>query len=189
MKEKIYVFGFDNTLVNSEDLIVKLTSQVLGIDMTKEFWYANLHSVTDIETEMKILEDTFHVTYTPELQQKMGELFMQELSVKSPIKKVYDLVKEYENTCHFLTGSPLLILQEYFAAWQIDIAEDRLHCGIYNGSGEKEKFLAGFQKGFDVIYIDDDVQLVKNAMSLVTDAFLVKQPYNKNFWSKLKTLN
>ena len=58
------MFGFDNTLVNSEDLIVELTSQILGIDMSKEFWYTNLHSVTDIETEMQILEDAFHVSYT-----------------------------------------------------------------------------------------------------------------------------
>ena len=82
------MFGFDNTLVNSEDLIVELTSQILGIDMSKEFWYTNLHSVTDIETEMQILEDAFHVSYTLELQQKTGELFMQELLMTAPFKPV-----------------------------------------------------------------------------------------------------
>ena len=189
MKKKIYVFGFDNTLVNSEDLIVELTSQILGIDMSKEFWYTNLHSVTDIETEMQILEDAFHVSYTLELQQKPGELFMQELLMTAPFKPVYNLVKEHESTCHFLTGSPLKILQEYFSAWNITIPEERLHCGIYNGSGDKEKVLANLQKDFDVIYIDDDVQLIKNARALVSDTFLVKQPYNKEFWSELKTLD
>ena len=49
MKEKLYVFGFDNTLVNTEDLIVDMTNRVLGIEMSYDFWYANLHSVPSVE--------------------------------------------------------------------------------------------------------------------------------------------
>ena len=67
MKPKLYVFGFDNTIVNSEDLIVELTAKVLNINLTKEFWYKYLHNVTDPDTETRILEDKFGVKYTPEL--------------------------------------------------------------------------------------------------------------------------
>ena len=116
MKEKIYVFGFDNTLVNTEDLIVDMTNKVLGINMTYDFWYANLHSVPSAEEEMRILEESFGVKYTPELQQKSGELFMQALAGKEPNEAVYRLVKEHMDTCRFLTGSPLMIMQIYFPA-------------------------------------------------------------------------
>lgn len=68
IKEKIYVFGFDNTLVNTENLNVDMINKVLGIEMSYDFWYANLHSVPSIKDEMRILEKNFGVKYTPELQ-------------------------------------------------------------------------------------------------------------------------
>lgn len=177
MKEKLYVFGFDNTLVNTEDLIVDMTNQVLGIDMSYDFWYAYLHSVPSVEAEMRILEESFNVKYTPELQQKSGELFMQALAGKAPNDAVYKLVKEHMDICHFLTGSPLMIMQLYFPAWDIEISEDRIHAGVYNASGDKEKILAELQKSYDVVYIDDDAQLIRNASEIVSEAYLVKQPY------------
>lgn len=146
IRERIYVFGFDNTLVNTEDLIIDFTNQVLDINMTKDFWYTNLHSVTDVETEISILERKFHVTYIPDLQQKVGEMFVQALSLKMPNKSIYRLVQEHMSTCHFLTGSPLSIVQLYFKAWSIDIEVERLHTGIYNASGNKEKILAELQE-------------------------------------------
>lgn len=188
MKEKLYIFGFDNTLVNTEDLIVDITNKVLGIEMSYDFWYDNLHSVPSVEDEMRILEESFKVKYTPELQQKSGELFVQELSGKAPNEAVYKLVKENMDTCHFLTGSPLAIMQIYFPAWEINVPEERIHSGVYNASGDKEKILAEFQKDFDVIYVDDDAQLICNASKIVSEAYLVKQPYNKNAWKKLKTI-
>ena len=188
MREKLYVFGFDNTLVNTEDLIVDMTNQVLGINMTKDFWYANLHSVPSVEVEMQILEDFFGVKYTLELQQKSGELFMQALAGKEPNKAVYELVKENMSNCHFLTGSPLMIMQMYFPAWGIEISEDRIHAGIYNASGDKEKILAKLQESCDVIYVDDDVQLIRNASKHVTKAYLVKQPYNKDVWNEFNVI-
>ena len=188
MKEKIYVFGFDNTLVNTEDLIVDMTNKVLGINMTYDFWYANLHSVPSAEEEMRILEESFGVKYTSELQQKSGELFVQALAGKEPNEAVYRLVKEYMDTCRFLTGSPLMIMQIYFPAWSIDVPEDRIYAGVYNASGDKEKILAELQKTYDVIYIDDDAQLIRNASEIVSEAYLVKQPYNKGAWDELKTI-
>ena len=188
MKEKLYVFGFDNTLVNTEDLIVDMTNQVLGIRMSYDFWYANLHSVPSVEVEMQILEDSFGVKYTPELQQKSGELFLQALAGKEPNAAVYALVKENMATCLFLTGSPLFILQQYFAAWGIAVPEERIRAGVYNASGEKEKILAELQKSYDVVYVDDDEQLIRNASQIVSEALLVKQPYNRNAWEDLKTI-
>lgn len=35
-----------------------------------------------------------------------------------------------------------------------------MHSGIYNGSGEKERILEILQKNYDVIYVDDDGELV-----------------------------
>lgn len=188
MKEKLYVFGFDNTLVNTEDLIVEKTNQVLGIDMSLDFWYKNLHSVPNVETEMRILEESFGVEYTPELQQQSGALFVEALASKAPNEEVYELVKEHMATCRFLTGSPQMILDLYFPAWGISIPEDRLDCGVYNASGDKERILAELQKTYDVVYVDDDVQLVRNAADIVTEAYLVKQPYNKEAWEELRTL-
>ena len=188
MKEKLYVFGFDNTLVNTEDLIVDMTNQVLGIDMSYDFWYAYLHSVPSVEAEMRILEESFNVKYTPELQQKSGELFMQALAGKAPNDAVYKLVKEHMDICHFLTGSPLMIMQLYFPAWDIEISEDRIHAGVYNASGDKEKILAELQKSYDVVYIDDDAQLIRNASEIVSEAYLVKQPYNHDAWDELPTI-
>ena len=188
MKEKLYVFGFDNTLVNTEDLIVDMTNQVLGINMTYDFWYTNLHSVPSVEDEMRILEESFGVKYTSELQQKSGELFVQALAGKAPNEAVYKLVKDHMDTCHFLTGSPLGIMQLYFPAWGIEIPEDRIHAGVYNASGDKEKILAELQKSYDVVYIDDDAQLIRNASEIVTEAYLVKQSYNQDAWGELKTI-
>lgn len=188
MKERIYVFGFDNTLVNTEDLIVDITNKVLGINMTKDFWYENLHSVPNVETEMQILEDTFHASYTPELQQKTGELFLRELPQQQPNEAVYKMLRENMSSCYFLSGSPVNIMQIYFKAWKIDIPEERIFAGVYNASGKKEKYLEELQKKYDVIYVDDDAQLIENASSIVSEAYLVKQPYNKRFWKILKTL-
>ncbi len=63
-----------------------------------------------------------------------------------------------------------------------------MHCGIYNGSGEKEKILENLQKKYDVIYVDDDGELVLNAKNIVTKAILVRQEYNKEYWNKLDTI-
>ena len=188
MKETVYVFGFDNTLVNTEDLIVDMTNQVLGIDMSYDFWYANLHSVPSVEDEMRILEDSFGVKYTSELQQKTGKLFVESLPETAPNEAIYKLVRENMKTCHFLSGSPLDIMKIYFKAWAIDIPDERIHYGVYNGSGDKEKILAELQEQFNVVYIDDDAQLVKNSESIVTKAVLVKQPYNRSAWNELETI-
>ena len=68
MKEKLYVFGFDNTLVNTEDLIVDMTNKVLGIDMSYDFWYANLSVTTpDVECTMWQYSHTGRVPGIPEI--------------------------------------------------------------------------------------------------------------------------
>ena len=41
MREKIYVFGFDNTLVNSEDMFVEAYNKVFHINITMEHWNVN----------------------------------------------------------------------------------------------------------------------------------------------------
>lgn len=63
-----------------------------------------------------------------------------------------------------------------------------MHSGIYNGSGGKERILEILQKNYDVIYVDDDGELVLKAKNIVSKAILVKQPYNKNYWHKLETI-
>ncbi|MGI6721992.1 MAG: hypothetical protein ACOX4I_05510 [Anaerovoracaceae bacterium] len=184
----MYVFGFDNKLVNTEDLIVELTNKVLGIRMTKEFWYENLHSVPDVETEMKILEEAYHVSYTPELQKECGESFVQSLGSTKPNAAVYQLVRENMKTCIFLSGSPLEIMQLYFKAWDIAIPDGRIYAGVYNGSGEKEKILAKLQAESGVTFVDDDARLIKNAQEIVKRAILVKQPYNSFAWDDVETM-
>ena len=49
MKNSIYVFGFDNTLVNSENLFVDCYNKIFNINITKEHWYENFHCITDQE--------------------------------------------------------------------------------------------------------------------------------------------
>ena len=184
----MYVFGFDNTLVNTEDLIVEITNKVLGIDMSLDFWYANLHSVTDMQTEHRILEEAFGVNYTPDLQQQTGAMFVQALTRKAPNETVYRLVKEHISDCHFLSGSPMGIMLMYFKAWNIDIPEEHIHAGVYNGSGDKERILTELQKQEAVIFVDDDAGVVRNASAVVKEVFLVRQPYNKKAWNEFKTI-
>ena len=81
-----------------------------------------------------------------------------------------------------------MIMQMYFPAWGIEIPEDRIYAGVYNASGDKEKILAELQEICDVIYVDDDAQLVRNASEIVSGAYLVKQPYNKDAWDELPTI-
>lgn len=188
MKEKLYVFGFDNTLVNSEDLIVELTAKSLKIKLTKDFWYKNLHSVQDVETEMRILQESFGVEYTKEVQAAVGKEFVESLSQKEPVKEVFNLLKENLSSSRILTGSPLFIVQNYLKAKGIEISESNIFAGVYNGSGEKEKLLEDWQKEFDVTYFDDDATLVKNAEKIVSEAFLVKQAYNKPSWKDFRTI-
>ena len=180
MRKQVYVFGFDNTLVNSEDIIIQSTAEVLNINLTKDFWYKNLHSVTDVKTEMKILQDTFHVEYTTKLQNKVGGRFVEKLLKTAPNLPVFKLLNENIENSYILTGSPIEIVKMYLNAFSIKIPDKRLICGIYNGSGDKEKYLKKMQKESDVYYIDDDEALIKNASDFVTKVFLVKQPYNAN---------
>ena len=135
-----------------------------------------------------MIEEEYNIKFTPEIFKKLGALVFEELPKIKPIDNVYKLVKENEETCHFLTGSPIDILKLYFKEWKINITEDRLHCNVYNGSGEKEKILKMLQDKFDVIYLDDDAGLIKNAKDIVTKAILVKQLYNKNYWDKFETI-
>ena len=188
MRNRIYVFGFDNTLVNTENIIVKLTAEVLGIPLTEEFWYANLHSVPSVEDEMRILQESFGVEYTPELQAATGARFVAELATTEPVHEVYDLLKEHMTESWFLTGSPTAILEAYLPAWSIEVPSERMFCGVYNASGDKERILGELQRDHDVTYVDDDADLVRAAASIVTEALLVKQPYNKESWTTLKTL-
>ena len=188
MKPTIYVFGFDNTLVNSEDLFVDCYNKVFNINITKEHWYEKFHCVTDQEKEFKMIEEEYHIKFTPESMKQLGELVVKEMPKIKPIDKVFKLVKENEATCHFLTGSPLDILKLYFKAWNINISEDRLHYGIYNGSGKKEKILKELLEKYNVIYLDDDVGLIKNAKDLGAKVILIKQVYNKDSWDKYENI-
>ena len=188
MREKLYVFGFDNTLVNSEDIFVEAYNKVFHINITMEHWYEKFHSVKDIQTEFRMIEEEYHIKFTDEKLKETGPIVVDLLSKKKPNANIYKLVKENEKTCHFLTGSPLEICNLYFEKIGVNIEENRMHCGIYNGSGEKERILENLQKNYDVIYVDDDGELVLNAEKIVTKAILVKQQYNKNYWSKLETI-
>ena len=69
-----------------------------------------------------------------------------------------------------------------------NISEERLHCGVYNGSGEKEKILKQLQEKYNIIYLDDDALLIKNAKDIATKAILVKQSYNKDAWDNFETI-
>lgn len=162
MREKIYVFGFDNTLVNSEGIFVEAYNKVFHINITMDHWYEKLNET--------------------------GPIVVDLLSKKKPNANIYRLVKENEKTCHFLTGSPIEICNLYFEKINVNIEENRMHCGIYNGSGEKERILEKLQKNYDVIYVDDDGELVSIAKNIVAKAILVKQPYNKKYWNKLQTI-
>lgn len=188
MKPTIYVFGFDNTLVNSEDLFVDCYNKILNINITKEHWYEKFHFVTDQEKEFKMIEEEYNIKFTPDVMKKLGELVFKELPKIKPIEGVFKLVKENESTCHFLTGSPIDIAKLYFKEWNINISDDRLHCGIYNGSGQKEKTLKELQEKYNVIFLDDDAKLIQNAKELVTKVILIKQVYNKDFWDKFETI-
>ena len=189
MKETIYVFGFDNTLVNSEDIFVEAYNKVFDINITMEHWYEKFHSVKDIQTEFRMIEEEYNIKFTDEKLNETGLIVVETLSKKKPNENIYKLVKENEKTCHFLTGSPIEICNLYFKKFDINISEDRMHCGIYNGSGEKEKILENLQKKYDVIYIDDDSELVLNAKNIVTKAILLKQQYNKEYWNELETID
>ena len=188
MKQKLYVFGFDNTLVNGEDLIVEITAKTFNINLTKDFWYKNLHSVADPATETRILEETFGVNYTPELQQKVGKEFIERLCKTEPSEAVFKLFKENIAQSYILTGCPAFIVQKYLQLRGIEFPEKNIYGGVYNGSGKKEELLAEFQKKNDVIYIDDDAGLISNASKIVSEAILVKQEYNKDSWDKFKTI-
>ena len=135
-----------------------------------------------------MIEEEYNIKFTPEIFKKLGSLVFEELPKIKPIDNVYKLVKENESTCHFLTGSPIDILKLYFKEWNINISEDRLHCGVYNGSGEKEKILKQLQEKYNIIYFDDDAGLIKNAKDIVAKAILIKQIYNKDSWDKFETI-
>ena len=187
MREKIYVFGFDNTLVNSESIFVEAYNKVFHINITMEHWYEKFHNVKDIQTEFKMIEEEYGVKFTDEKLNETGPIVVDLLSKKKPNANIYKLVKENEKTCHFLTGSPSEICNLYFEKFGINIEENRMHCGIYNGSGEKEQILENLQKNYDVIYVDDDGELISTAKNIVTKAILVKQQYNKKYWNKSET--
>ncbi|MDO4850865.1 MAG: hypothetical protein Q4A93_03295 [Actinomycetota bacterium] len=188
MKDHIWVFGFDNTLVNTEDIIVRLTAEVLDIPLTEEFWYANLHSVPSVEDEMRILQESFGVEYTPELQQQTGAKFVGELAGTEPNRAVYAMLKEHLGQSWLLTGSPKEICDLYLSAWDVAVPEGRMRCGVYNASGDKERILAELQQDHDVTYVDDDADLVRAAGSIVSEVLLVRQPYNEDAWGELETI-
>ena len=118
----------------------------------------------------------------------MGKEFVETLCKKEPIESVFKLLKENISQSYILTGSPNFIVQKYLKEKGIDIPEDKIFAGVYNGSGEKEKLLEKWKTEFDIIYIDDDAALVRNASIIVKEVYLVKQEYNKDSWKEFNTL-
>ncbi len=87
MREKIYVFGFDNTLVNSEAIFVEAYNRVFHINITMEHWYEKFHSVKDIQTEFRMIEEEYNIKFTDEKLNEIGTIVVDLLSKKKTKRK------------------------------------------------------------------------------------------------------
>lgn len=188
MKARIYVFGFDNTIVDSESIIIEGYNSMYGVNMTEGYWFSGPHNAASPEDENAMIQRDYHFQFTPEKMTKFGSFFVNRLKETQPNQAVIDLLKTHLQDSYILTGSPKQMVTEYFKSLGIELPDDHLFCGFYNGSGRKEEKLAELQKQYEVVYVDDDKRLIQKAQEIVTESILVKHSYSKDAWKNCKTI-